>query len=117
MVMFRGIPYSCCKSTYQRLFELHDRKYFHISGYSPTERSQDHLEDKIKSSFDVFRSVGSISDSEVSDLISKDAIDILVDLSGYTKHEDPASLRKDLRHYRLIISVIQVRLGQTHMII
>lgn len=78
----------------QRLFELHDRKYFHISGYSLTERSQDHLEDKIKSSFDVFRSVGSISDSEVSDLITKDAIDILVDLSGYTKHGRPGIFAK-----------------------
>ena len=101
----------------QRLFELHDRKYFHISGYSLTEPSQDYLRDKIKNSFDVFRSVGSKSDSEVSEIITTDSIDILVDLSGYTKMEDPASLRKDRLQYRSITLVIQARLGQTHMII
>ena len=73
----------------QRLFELHDRKYFHISGYSLTEPSQDYLRDKIENSFDVFRSVGSKSDSDVSEIITKDGIDILVDLSGYTKHGRP----------------------------
>ena len=73
----------------QRLFELHDRQYFHISGYSLTEPSQDRLRDKLVNSFDEFRSVGSMSDSEVSEIIAKDAIDILVDLSGYTKHGRP----------------------------
>ena len=68
-----------------RLFELHDRTKFKVIGYSLTEGNQDRLGKQIARYFDEFHSVGSRSDLEISNQIAKDSIDILIDLSGYTK--------------------------------
>ena len=68
-----------------RLFELHDRTKFNVIGYSLTEGNRDRLSEKIARYFDEFHSVGSRSDLEISNQIAKDSIDILIDLSGYTK--------------------------------
>lgn len=67
------------------VFEAHDRERFEVYGYDigpvpdcPTRR-------RIVAAFDQFKIVSDLSDKAVAEQIRQDQIDILIDLTGYTK--------------------------------
>ncbi len=61
----------------------HDRQRFEVYCYSQST-SPDHVTEQIKSYADHWRETFFVADEEMADLIIKDGIDILVDLSGHT---------------------------------
>ncbi|HVS56112.1 MAG TPA: tetratricopeptide repeat protein, partial [Casimicrobiaceae bacterium] len=61
----------------------HDRDHFEIHCYCNNEPDLD-LTRELKASSDHWRDITSLSDDQAASLIRSDAIDILVDLSGYT---------------------------------
>ena len=61
----------------------HDRDHFEIHCYCNNEPDLD-LTRELKASSDHWRDITSLSDDQAAALIRSDAIDILVDLSGYT---------------------------------
>lgn len=66
------------------LLRHHDRQRFVIYAYSNL-RKPDKVTATIKTLCDVFRDIHTAGDDSVAELIRKDEIDILVDLSGYTR--------------------------------
>ena len=62
---------------------LHDRNSFEIFCYSDVI-SEDHITKRICESVDVFRDIHEIDDEEVSEIVFRDNINILVDLAGHT---------------------------------
>ncbi len=72
-----------------RLFELHDRSRFQLHAFSigPNDRSA--MNDRLRHAFDTFNESGPLSDQETAQQIRRAEIDILVDLTGYTKHARP----------------------------
>ena len=69
----------------KRLFEVHDRERFSVYAYSFGPDRNDAVRQRLRSSFDCFRDVRLMSDQEVAELARQDAIQIAVDLNGYTK--------------------------------
>jgi predicted O-linked N-acetylglucosamine transferase (SPINDLY family) len=65
------------------LIKLHDRKKFEIFAYS-NALYEDHVTERLKQEFDVWRDIRKLSDDEAADLIEADKIDILIDLAGHT---------------------------------
>jgi len=65
------------------LLERHDHQNFEIVGYSNVQRPDDFTE-RMKRSCDSWRNIRAMKDEAVADLIRRDGIDILVDLSGHT---------------------------------
>ncbi len=61
----------------------HDREHFEIHCYCNNESDLD-LTRELKTLSDYWRDISSLSDGQAATLIRSDAIDILVDLSGYT---------------------------------
>jgi protein O-GlcNAc transferase len=61
----------------------HDRDHFEIHCYCNNEPDLD-LTRELKASSDHWRDITSLSDDQAASLIRSDAIDILIDLSGYT---------------------------------
>ena len=68
-----------------RLFELHDRSKFEVFGYSISGAPDSEMRKKIINSFDGFRDLSLISNKDAAEAIRKDQIDILIDLTGFTK--------------------------------
>ncbi|HEY0562406.1 MAG TPA: tetratricopeptide repeat protein [Methylophilus sp.] len=68
------------------LLEQHDRSRFHISAYSygPNDYSAEHT--RIVNAVDHFEEIHHLNDIEAAKRIHAQAIDILVDLTGYTKN-------------------------------
>ena len=64
------------------VFERHDRSAFEIYCYS-TSSNTDKITDQLRALADVWREAASMPDPELADLISRDGIDILVDLTGH----------------------------------
>ncbi|HXC39270.1 MAG TPA: tetratricopeptide repeat protein, partial [Burkholderiales bacterium] len=62
----------------------HDRTRFHVTCYSNRE-SNDAVAAAIRSGVGAWRDIQTLSDAEAADLIVRDGIDILVDLSGHTR--------------------------------
>lgn len=72
------------------LLAAHDRSRFHITAYSygPDDQSQERT--AIQQNVDRFEDISAHSDTEAAQLMQTQAIDILVDLTGYTKHSRTA---------------------------
>ncbi|MEM5384679.1 tetratricopeptide repeat protein [Paraburkholderia phymatum] len=51
-----------------------------------TQPSEDHVTARLKPHFGVWRDISALSDEAAADLIGRDGIDVLLDLSGHTKH-------------------------------
>jgi predicted O-linked N-acetylglucosamine transferase (SPINDLY family) len=69
----------------QDLFKQHDRARFEIFAYSLEPDDGSDIRKRIVSGVDHWRDVGSLSDDAIAQRIADDAIDVLVDLAGYTK--------------------------------
>jgi predicted O-linked N-acetylglucosamine transferase (SPINDLY family) len=69
------------------VFELHDKSKIEVFAYYFGEpRTGDSTHDRIRAVVDQWRDIGQLSDLQAAQQIAEDAIDILVDLNGYTKH-------------------------------
>jgi predicted O-linked N-acetylglucosamine transferase (SPINDLY family) len=66
--------------------ELHDRNRFEVFGYSYGVDDQSSLRRRLQSAFDTFRDVATMSDGAAARLILEDRVQILVDLTGYTRN-------------------------------
>ena len=65
------------------ILKTHNRDKFEVYGYGNV-RSPDQITDQFKPMFDVYRDIYGLQADNVSQLIKKDAIDILIDLAGHT---------------------------------
>ena len=74
------------------LYARHDRSRFKVHAYSlgPVEESPERQ--RVIDGVDVFRDLGALPVQAAAQLIANDGIDILVDLSGYTRHARPGIL-------------------------
>ena len=69
------------------VFELHDKSKVEIFAYYCGDpRSGDATHERIRAAVDQWCDIGRLSDLQAAQKIANDAIDILVDLNGYTKH-------------------------------
>ena len=69
-----------------KVFELHDRNKFEVFGYSILSKENDSMRTRIMNGLDVFRNIHDLSDKAATEVIRKDEIDILIDLTGYTQN-------------------------------
>ena len=67
------------------LLEHHDRRQFAISCYSNVAHP-DELTNEVRARTDVWRNIYPLHDEAAAEMIRKDGIDILVDLSAHTAH-------------------------------
>lgn len=63
----------------------HDRNHFHVCCYNST-RTRDPLNMNLRNLVDSWCDVGELSDEAVASRILTDRIDVLIDLSGHTRH-------------------------------
>ncbi len=76
------------------VFPNHDRTRFKVFCYSDREK-EDETTERIKKGVDVWRKTACMNDDSLYNLIRKDAIDILVDLTGHTaRNRLPVFARK-----------------------
>ena len=68
------------------LIERHDRHRFDIAGYSYGPDDDSPMRQRLMKAFDRFVDIRSVSDAEAAQLIARDGIDVLIDLTGYTRH-------------------------------
>ncbi len=66
------------------LIEQHDRRCFEIVGYSYGPDDHGPYRARLERAFDRFVDIRDMRDREVAELIRSDAVDILIDLNGYT---------------------------------
>lgn len=78
------------------LFELHDRKHFHVTAYSYGQDDGSPMRARLIRAFDRFRDVRSVGRDQVARMVAEDGIDILIDLKGYTKQSRLDLLTKRL---------------------
>jgi protein O-GlcNAc transferase len=71
------------------LIELHDRARFEIYGFSFGADTKDPMRQRMEKAFDRFIDVKSHSELEIARLAREQAIDIAIDLGGYTKDSRP----------------------------
>ncbi len=78
-----------------KLFQLHDRAAFEIRAYSYGDSSPDPLRARIAGSVDNFVDLADLSDVDAAKRIHRDGVDLLVDLTGFTRGTRPqiAALR------------------------
>jgi predicted O-linked N-acetylglucosamine transferase (SPINDLY family) len=71
------------------LFELHDRSRYEVFAYSygPDERSA--MRQRLRAAFEHFVDIRALASEDAAAAIHADAIDILVDLKGFTLHARP----------------------------
>jgi len=67
------------------ILKHHDSDLFHVTCYSNLLKPDEKTEE-LHSYADRWQEIGRLSDDEAAGMIRKDAIDILVDLSGHTSH-------------------------------
>ncbi len=67
------------------VFELHDRSKFELFGFSFGQDSQDDMRLRLSAAFDSFIDVREKSDRQVAELARELAIDIAIDLGGFTE--------------------------------
>ena len=68
------------------VLESHDRRLFEIIAYSYGPNDPTPMRRRLQSAFARFVDMGDLSDQAAAAAIHADAIDILVDLKGYTQH-------------------------------
>jgi predicted O-linked N-acetylglucosamine transferase (SPINDLY family) len=78
-----------------RTLELHNRDHFKIYAYSCHGEDSGKMRERIKNAVDVFVDIKKMSNHDAVKRIQKDEIDILIDLTGYTKGG-----RTDIFQYR-----------------
>ena len=66
------------------LIEQHDRRRFDIIGYSYGPDDHSAFRARLERAFDRFVDIHDMQDREAAELIRTDAVDILIDLNGYT---------------------------------
>lgn len=71
------------------LIEAHDRTRYEISGYSFGPDRQDEMRSRLVRAFDQFYEVSALSDAALAQLAREHAIDIAIDLKGYTQSSRP----------------------------
>jgi predicted O-linked N-acetylglucosamine transferase (SPINDLY family) len=74
------------------LFELHDRSLFEVLGFSLGLDDGSATRSRLVKSFDHFHDVRLKSDREVAQLMNECAVDVAVDLKGYTQDARPGIL-------------------------
>ena len=74
------------------LFELHDRSRFHISGYSLWADDGSAYRRRIAAGCDRMVSLWAVPDAAAAAQVAADDIDILIDLTGYTRNGRPEIL-------------------------
>ena len=75
-----------------QIFELHNRDRFHITAYSFGPNDGSSVRQRMEKAFDRFKDICEFSDEDSARQISQDGIDILVDLTGYTREARTAIL-------------------------
>ena len=73
-----------------QLFERHDRERFELIAFSFGPDRNDEARARLQAAFDTFHDVRTRSDSEIAQLSRELAIDIAVDMKGYTQQGRPA---------------------------
>lgn len=68
------------------LLEAHDREAFELIGVSLGPPVTSDLRKRFQDTFDRFIDANDLSDVEVANLLRREAVDILVDLAGWTTH-------------------------------
>ena len=74
-------------SRFEEVFELHDKASVEVFAYSfgdPAARTR--RTNGMRAAVDHWRDIGALSDRQAAQKIADDAIDVLVDVNGYTKH-------------------------------
>ncbi len=71
------------------LFERHDRDRFEVSAWSFGPETGDAMRARLRSAFEHFHDVRTVSDDEVASRLRAAEIDIAVDLKGYSKDSRP----------------------------
>ena len=71
------------------VIELHDRERFEIYGFSFGADTKDPMRQRMEKAFDRFFDVKNHSELEIARLAREQAIDIAIDLGGYTKDSRP----------------------------
>ena len=68
-------------------FELHDKSKVEIFAYYSGEpRVADPVQERFKAAVNQWRDIARLTDLQAAQTIAADAVDVLVDLNGYTKH-------------------------------
>jgi len=67
------------------VFAARDRAAWHLTCYSTTARP-DHVTQEFRATSDAWRDVRDLSSPQLIDLIVRDRIDVLIDLSGHARH-------------------------------
>lgn len=67
------------------VFEAHDRERFEVYGYDIGPAPDSPTRSRVIAAFDQFKIVSDLSDKGIAEQIRQDQIDILIDLTGYTK--------------------------------
>lgn len=75
-----------------RVFELHDRDHFEINAYSYGTDDGTEMRKRLEKAFDRFIDIRALSTRDASKRIFDDGVDILVDLTGYTREGRSAIL-------------------------
>ena len=68
---------------FEILLDEQNRREIETFGYGNVE-SPDEVTERLKSKFDHYRNILGVNDTDIVDMVLKDKIDILVDLSGHT---------------------------------
>lgn len=71
------------------LLEGHDRTQFEIYGYDFSPEDGTAHRDRLKRSFDHLRSIHTLTDRQVAELVMQDEIDVLIDLHGLSSGARP----------------------------
>ena len=66
------------------LYERHDRAAFEVHGFSLTPNDSSPIQKRVMGAFDYFHDLETVSDEDISALIRKLEIDVLIDLGGHT---------------------------------
>ncbi|HEY4375190.1 MAG TPA: glycosyltransferase [Burkholderiales bacterium] len=64
------------------MFARHDRKHFHVSVFS--SGAVDHVTERIRPAVDAWFDISGFSDEDACELVRRQKIDVLIDLSGHT---------------------------------
>ncbi|MDB2466892.1 tetratricopeptide repeat protein [Planktomarina temperata] len=69
-----------------QVFALHDKTQFELFAYSYGPDRHGNMREYVVNNVDVFHDVHNLSDMQIVELARVDALDIAVDLKGYTQH-------------------------------
>lgn len=76
------------------LIELHDRSIFEVYGFCWSPEDGSALQSRIRSAFDHFVKIHTLTDAQAAEMIDKRELDVLVDLQGMTNGARPGILMR-----------------------